>query len=155
VKWLVRIRAVTDPFQGYWQTSDYAYWDDLDGNPVRRPLNRMAIKSSIARPQTLEVVRAGEIYPVFGAAWSGGSELKQIEVSVNEEEWQPADFLDPPRPFVWRRWQFQWHVPQKKGVCVLQSRARDASGHLQPGAHDARFGPYVIHHTVRIEVVVR
>jgi DMSO/TMAO reductase YedYZ molybdopterin-dependent catalytic subunit len=29
VKWLTRICAVREPFQGYWQTSDYAYWDYL------------------------------------------------------------------------------------------------------------------------------
>src|SRR5271165_6772434 len=29
VKWLARIQAVREPFQGYWQTSDYGYWDSL------------------------------------------------------------------------------------------------------------------------------
>ena len=38
VKWLTDIIATTQPFQGYWQTSDYGYWDDADGIPVRRPL---------------------------------------------------------------------------------------------------------------------
>ena len=38
VKWLTHIQAVRMPFQGYWQTSDYGYWDYLDGKPVRRPL---------------------------------------------------------------------------------------------------------------------
>src|SRR6266571_2757975 len=50
VKWLTRIQAVREPFQGYWQTSDYAYWDSLDGRPVRRPLSEMNPKSTIARP---------------------------------------------------------------------------------------------------------
>src|SRR5580704_9345409 len=31
VKWLTCIQAVREPFQGYWQTSDYGYWDYLDG----------------------------------------------------------------------------------------------------------------------------
>ena len=35
VKWLTRIYAVREPFQGYWQTSDYGYWDYVDGQPVR------------------------------------------------------------------------------------------------------------------------
>ena len=38
VKWLTRIYAVREPFQGYWQTSDYGYWDYPDGMPVRRAL---------------------------------------------------------------------------------------------------------------------
>ena len=42
VKWLTRIEAVYEPFQGYWQTSDYGYWDYFDGMPVRRALERSA-----------------------------------------------------------------------------------------------------------------
>jgi DMSO/TMAO reductase YedYZ molybdopterin-dependent catalytic subunit len=38
VKWLTRVQAVREPFQGYWQTSDYGSWDSLDGKPVRRVL---------------------------------------------------------------------------------------------------------------------
>src|SRR5713101_5623568 len=41
VKWLTDIVAATQPFQGYWQTSDYGYWDDSEGIPVRRPLAEM------------------------------------------------------------------------------------------------------------------
>src|ERR1700687_2329936 len=37
VKWLTDIVATTLPFQGYWQTSDYAYWVDSAGIPIRRP----------------------------------------------------------------------------------------------------------------------
>ena len=51
VKWLTHIRAVREPFRGYWQTSDYAYWDQLDGIPVRRPLAEIKLKSEIARPR--------------------------------------------------------------------------------------------------------
>ena len=54
VKWLINIVAVTRPFQGYWQTSDYAYWDDSKGIPVRRPLAEMKLKSQIARPRVYE-----------------------------------------------------------------------------------------------------
>lgn len=36
VKWLTRIQAVREPFHGYWQISDYAYWASMDGKPVRR-----------------------------------------------------------------------------------------------------------------------
>jgi hypothetical protein len=41
VKWLTGIRAVREPFRGYWQTSDYAYWALMDGKPGRRPLGEM------------------------------------------------------------------------------------------------------------------
>jgi DMSO/TMAO reductase YedYZ molybdopterin-dependent catalytic subunit len=50
VKWLTRIHAVREPFRGYWQTSDYGYWDQLDGIPVRRALGEIQLKAEIARP---------------------------------------------------------------------------------------------------------
>src|SRR5215469_505446 len=66
VKWLTRIYAVREPFQGYWQTSDYAYWDYVDGKPVRRPLGEMKLKSEIFRPIAYETVAPNQAYNVFG-----------------------------------------------------------------------------------------
>ena len=51
VEWLTRTQAVREPFQGYWQTSDYGYSEFLDGKPVRRALAEMKLKSAIARPR--------------------------------------------------------------------------------------------------------
>jgi len=156
VKWLTHIRAVTQPFAGYWQTSDYAFWDEEDGNPVRRPLGEMALKSSIARPRTREFIPAGSTYSVFGAAWGGSAPIDRVEVSTDDgATWEPARLLDEARAFVWRRWEFEWKVPEAKGVYLLKSRATDVSGNIQPSEHDIRFGSYVIHHTFPIEVVVR
>ncbi len=155
VKWLTQIRAVDRAFNGYFQTSDYAYWDDENGHPVRRPLGRMSVKSAIARPRTREVVQAGTIYPVFGAAWSREA-ITATDLSTDDGgTWQPVTFIDDERPCVWRRWTFDWQVPERGGSYVLRSRATDAAGHVQPGEHDERFGTYVIHHTLAIEVEVR
>ena len=73
VKWLTHIQAVRKPFRGYWQTSDYGYWDYLDGKPVRRPLAEMKLKSEIARPRVYEMLAPNQPYTVFGAAWAGES----------------------------------------------------------------------------------
>ena len=155
VKWLTHIRVVDQPFEGYWQTSDYGYWDFQDGNPIRHALGAMAVKSAIARPRTREFIPAGQAYQVFGASW-GGEVVTATEVSTDDgKSWQPVRFLDEEQPFVWRRWQFDWKVPEQKGVYLLRSRATDARGNAQPEEHEKRFGTYVIHHTFPIEVVVR
>ena len=62
VKWLTHVQAVREPFQGYWQTSDYGYWDDLDGKPVRRALGEMKLKSEIARPRVYETLAPNQVY---------------------------------------------------------------------------------------------
>ncbi len=157
VKWLSGIRILTEPFQGYWQTSDYGYWDyDASNNPMRRALGQMALKSAIARPRTREFIPAGSHYRVFGAAWGSDTQVEKVELSSDDgKTWQPVTFIDEAQPFAWRRWSFEWKVPQEKGTYVLKSRATDAQGNIQPEHHDKRFGTYVIHHTFGIEVIVR
>src|SRR6266403_2565494 len=65
VKWLTDIVATTQPFQGYWQTSDYGYWDDSAGVPVRRPLAEMKLKSQIARPRVYETLEPSRPYSIL------------------------------------------------------------------------------------------
>src|SRR5258705_807214 len=155
VKWLTRIQAVCEPFRGYWLTSDYAYWASMDGKPVRRPLGEMKLKSEIARPRVYETLAPNRIYTVSGAAWSGETDVVEIAVSTDGgRSWAKAEFLDPARRHAWRRWKFDWLTPKKPGQYTLLSRAKDASGALQPDAHDRNYGTYVINHPLPIEVFV-
>jgi hypothetical protein len=156
VKWLTRIFVTQTAFSGYFQTSDYAYWEYVDGQPVRVPLQAMQLKSAIARPAVREVVAAGSAYPVVGAAWGGEAGLDRVEVSTDDgANWWPAEWIDTEQPHVWRRWRFEWQVPAAAGWHVLRSRVWDRAGRTQPEEHDKRFGNYVIHHTLPIEVEVR
>ncbi len=156
VKWLTRVAVLQKAFRGYFQTSDYAYWDYVDGQPVRVPLGPMQLKSAIARPGVREVVPAGETYEVAGAAWGGDAGLARVEVSPDDgASWQQATWVDPEQSGVWRRWRFLWAVPAEPGPRVLRARVWDGAGRTQPEAHDKRFGNYVIHHPLPIEVEVR
>lgn len=156
VKWLTHIRAVRGVFQGYWQTTDYGYWDEVDGLPVRQPLSDIKLKSAIARPRTLEVVPRGQRYTIYGAAWSGTASVVSVDVTTDGgRTWAAASFLDPIRPNAWRRWCHDWTTPSRPGRFTLMSRAADASGAIQPDSFDERYFSYVVHHTLPIEVVVR
>jgi len=155
VKWLTRIQAVREPFHGYWQTSDYAYWAWMDGKPVRRALGEMQLKSEIARPRPYETVAANRIYTVCGAAWAGETDVSEIAVSTDGgQTWANAEFLDPVRRHVWRRWRLDWLTPKRPGRYTLLARAKDAGGMLQPGEHDQNYGVYVINHSLPIEILV-
>src|SRR6267154_1425402 len=155
VKWLTRIQAVRQPFQGYWQTSDYAYWASMDGNPVRRPLGEMQLKSEIARPRVYETVAPNRIYTVSGAAWAGETDVTEVAVSTDGgRSWAEAEFLDPVRRHAWRRWKFGWLTPKEPGQYTLRARAKDANGTVQPDEHDWNYGSYVITHLLPIEVIV-
>ena len=155
VKWLTGIQAVREPFHGYWQTSDYAYWASMDGKPVRRPLGEMQIKSEIARPRVYETLVPNRIYTISGAAWTGESDVTAIAVSVDGgRTWAEAEFLDPTQRHAWRRWKFDWLTPKEPGQYTLMARAKDAAGAIQADKHDQNYGTYVINHPLPIEVFV-
>jgi DMSO/TMAO reductase YedYZ molybdopterin-dependent catalytic subunit len=155
VKWLTHIEAVREPFRGYWQTSDYGYWDRLDGKPVRQPLREIQLKSEITRPRVYENLPPNQPYTVFGIAWAGETEVTGISVSTDGgKTWADAEFIDPIQRYAWRRWKFDWLTPSKPGPYTLLSRATAADGSVQPEKHDPNYGTYVINHPLPIEVFV-
>ncbi len=155
VKWLIRIQALKEPFTGYWQTSDYAYWDYLEGKPVRRALGEMKLKSQITRPSVYETIAPHQPYTISGFAWAGETEVAAVEVSTDSgATWADAQFLEPSQRYAWRRWKYEWLTPAKPGRCVLLSRSKDTNGSIQPEKHDPNFGPYVINHPLPIEVFI-
>jgi DMSO/TMAO reductase YedYZ molybdopterin-dependent catalytic subunit len=155
VKWLTHIQAVREPFRGYWQTSDYGYWDDQDGKPVRRALGEMKLKSEIVRPRVYETLAPNHVYTVSGVAWAGETEVKGVAVSTDGgQTWAEAEFLDPIRQHAWRRWKCAWRTPKKPGRYTLLARAQGANGSVPPDAHDPNYGSYVINHPLPIEVFV-
>jgi len=155
VKWLTGIVAVTQPFQGYWQTSDYAYWGDSGGTPVRRPLGEMKLKSQIARPRVYETLEPDRPYTIFGAAWAGDTEVTEIWISLDGgASWVQGDFLDPASRHAWRRWKYDWITPAQPGGYTLLARAMGADRRTQPDGHNPNFGSYVIDHPLPIEVFV-
>lgn len=155
VKWLTRIQAVKQPFRGYWQTSDYAYWEYVDEQPVRRALGEIKLKSEIFRPAPHETVLTNQPYTVFGAAWAGETEVTEISISTDGgQTWAQGEFIDPINRYAWRRWKFHWVTPNQPGRCTLLSRAKAANGEVQPETHNENYGGYVINHPVSIEVTI-
>jgi DMSO/TMAO reductase YedYZ molybdopterin-dependent catalytic subunit len=155
VKWLTHVRVLEEQFQGYWQTTDYAYWDELDGIPVRRALSKIKLKSEIARPRPLEVVPKRQLYRVYGAAWGGEADVVTVELTADGgRTGDTANFLDPIRRHAWRRWSYDWKTPDHSGHYTLMSRAKNAAGESQPDKFDPRYYSYVVHHTLPIEVIV-
>jgi DMSO/TMAO reductase YedYZ molybdopterin-dependent catalytic subunit len=155
VKWLTHIHAVSEPFRGYWQTSDYAYWAQVHGHPVRRALSDMKVKAEIFRPRIYETLGPSQPYTVFGAAWAGETEVTEVVVSTDGgHTWAEAQFVDPIQRHAWRRWKFDWLTPTRRGRYTLIARAHGADGSVQPDQHDQNYGSYVINHPLPIEVFV-
>jgi DMSO/TMAO reductase YedYZ molybdopterin-dependent catalytic subunit len=156
IKWLQRIVVTDKPFNGYYQTVDYAYWRRSDTGPALAPLSEMQVKAEIARPGMNEVVPAGRNYRVVGAAWTADCEITKVELSTDGgASWQLAALLGEPVRNAWRLWEFDWETPSQPGKHTLLARATDSRGRSQPDKHDADRGTYMITHCLPIDAEVR
>jgi DMSO/TMAO reductase YedYZ molybdopterin-dependent catalytic subunit len=156
VKWLKRLTVTLTPFQGFWQTTEYSYWNRVEGRPTQVPVTAMRVKSQVARPALGEVVPAGSTYRVRGAAWAGESEVARVELSTDGgQTWSSTRLLGESVPFCWRLWEFDWKVPNSPGKRRLLARATDVQGRTQPLAHDRDRKAYMIHHALPIDLEVR
>ena len=57
IKWLQRIIVTDRPFNGYYQTLDYAFWERRGGNAELVALSEMQIKAEIAEPRKAKPFR--------------------------------------------------------------------------------------------------
>ncbi len=156
IKWLQRIVVTDQPFNGYYQTVDYAYWKENPNGPELLPLTTMQVKAEIARPKINEVLPAGQTYRVIGTAWAAEAEIAQVEFSDDGgKSWQSATLQGEPVKNAWRLWECEWKTPAERGLRTLMVRATDASGQTQPDQRDLNRGTYMINHCLPIEVEIR
>jgi DMSO/TMAO reductase YedYZ molybdopterin-dependent catalytic subunit len=132
VKWLAQIRLLAQPFEGYYQTHHYVYWND-DYAPDGQPLQKMQVRALICSPQEGDVLDGAELM-VRGVAWSGQGEVIHVQVSTREGQWANATVEPALAPYTTQRWHFCWRPPGP-GEYTLQVRATDAAGHAQPLHH--------------------
>jgi DMSO/TMAO reductase YedYZ molybdopterin-dependent catalytic subunit len=155
IKWLQRIIVASEPFTGYYQSIDYAYWQRTESGPALVPLGEMQVKAEIAQPESNEVIRANSKYIVKGAAWTAEAVITKVEVSCNGgKSWSEAALNGDAIENAWRLWEFEWPTPSP-GNYILMARATDSRGRIQPMERDANGGTYMISHCLPIEVEVR
>lgn len=156
VKWLKRIIVTDRPFQGFFQTVEYAIWERRDGLPTLAPVTEVQVKSQIARPAPYESVPKGSKYRMHGAAWAGEANVAKVEVSNDGgETWKAARLLGEPVKYAWRLWEHEWRTPERLGPHVVMARATDDRGRAQPMKRDPDRRDAVISHVLPIEIEVR
>jgi DMSO/TMAO reductase YedYZ molybdopterin-dependent catalytic subunit len=156
VKWLRRIVATDKPFNGFYQSLDYSYWDRSGPLPTLAPITEQQTKAEIARPENGETVAANSPYLIHGAAWTGTGEIIRVEVSVDSgSTWHGANLLGEPVKNAWRLWEYEWRTPANPGRHTIVARATDSRGTSQPVEHNSDRGTYMINRLLPVEVVVR
>jgi DMSO/TMAO reductase YedYZ molybdopterin-dependent catalytic subunit len=156
IKWLQRIILTDQPFTGYYQTIDYAYWKRREAIGELTPLSEMQVKAQIATPAQGDVVPANSSVRVHGAAWTSDGDITKVELSTDGgATWTEAKLLGKSDPNAWRLWEFNWHTPAAAGTQTLIARATDSVGRTQPVHRDPDRGTYMINHLLPITVEVQ
>jgi DMSO/TMAO reductase YedYZ molybdopterin-dependent catalytic subunit len=156
IKWLQRIIVSSEPFTGYYQTLDYAYWKRRGDIGELTPLSEMLIKAEIAKPAQGEIISKNSNVRVRGAAWTSDGEITKVELSTDGgATWSEASLIGVSKRNAWRLWEFDWRTPSKPGQAHLVARAADSLGRTQPVERDPDRGTYMINHLLPITVEVR
>jgi sulfane dehydrogenase subunit SoxC len=129
VKWLHRIKVTQGPTYTKDETSKYT---DLlpDGRALQFTFP-MDVKSTITRPATGFTMQGPGLYEVSGLAWSGVGRIVRVDVSADGgKTWAEAALQEPVLPKALTRFRLAWQW--NGGPAILQSRAVDERGNLQP-----------------------
>jgi sulfane dehydrogenase subunit SoxC len=129
VKWLRRIKATESPTMTKDETSKYTITLP-DGKSLQFVLPQEG-KSVITRPSPGLTMKEPGLYEISGLAWSGYGKINKVEVSADGGmTWAAAALQQPVLPKALTRFRMAWRW--NGGPAVLQSRAIDDTGYVQP-----------------------
>jgi sulfane dehydrogenase subunit SoxC len=130
VKWIRRIEVGDKPWHHREETSKYT--DLMADGRARRFTWTMDVKSVITNPSPQAPILHGKGPTVItGVAWSGHGTIKEVHVTLDGgRNWQQARIDGPSLDKSMHRfyYDFEWDG----SPLLLQSRAVDSEGHIQP-----------------------
>ena len=130
VKWIRRIEVGDKPWHHREETSKYT--DLFSNGKARRFTWEMDAKSVITNPSPQAPIMHGKGQTVItGVAWSGRGKIQKVDVSIDGGiNWAEARLSGPADTKSMHRFYFEFNWDGKP--LLLQSRAMDDSGYVQP-----------------------
>jgi sulfane dehydrogenase subunit SoxC len=130
VKWLRQLRLTKEPVMSRDETAQYT--DLMPDGKARQFSFVMDAKSLITSPSLgMTLPDNPGIYQVTGLAWSGRGKISRVEVSADGgESWVDAELQGPVLDKAFTRFNLPWKWQGQ--YAVLQSRATDETGYVQP-----------------------
>lgn len=129
VKWLTQLKVTNEPAQFRDETSKYT--DTMPDRSSYQFTFPMGTKSLITSPSGQMTLNQPGIYQVTGIAWSGGGSIRQVEVSADGgQTWAEATIQGHQLDRALTRFTIPWEW--NGGEAILQSRATDSRGNIQP-----------------------
>lgn len=129
IKWLRRLEVSDVPYMTREETSKYT--DLLADGKARQFSFVMEAKSVITFPSGEMKLPGAGFYEISGLAWSGRGRIRRVEVSTDGgTTWTDAHLTDPSMHICTVRFRLPWMW--NGGPAILQSRATDDTGYVQP-----------------------
>lgn len=129
VKWLRRIKVGDRPWHHREETSKYT--DLMPDGTARQHTWVMEANSVITSPSPERPLRGAGHFEIRGIAWSGHGRIARVDVSTDGgANWRPAQLQEPVLSKCLTRFRAQWDWDG--GPALLQSRAVDQTGYVQP-----------------------
>jgi sulfane dehydrogenase subunit SoxC len=135
VKWLRRVEVGDQPWHHREETSKYT--DLLTDGRSRRFTWIMDAKSVVTNPSPQAPLRRKGPNVFTGLAWSGRGAIRRVDVSVDGgRNWQTARLDGPVLPMSLTRFYVDYDWDGRE--LLIQSRAMDETGYVQPTKNDLR-----------------
>jgi sulfane dehydrogenase subunit SoxC len=135
VKWLRRLEVGDQPWHTREETLHYV--DLMPDGRHRQFSSIQECKSVIATPSGGQKLIGRGFYNVSGLAWSGRGRVKRVDVSFDGgRNWRTARLEPPVLPKALTRFNIDW--TWQGAPAVLQSRAVDETGYVQPRIAELR-----------------
>ena len=140
VKWLKRIEVRDTRYMGRFMGRDYVTvrGEKRGGEVVfvETSVTKMNLKSVVARVTRKEAVNGEVPLKAYGAVWGDGTDIKSVEVKVDDGKWMTAKLDKEPRSkYCWTFFSIDLGNV-KPGKHTVISRGIDANGRVQPSADD-------------------
>jgi len=135
VKWLRRLEVGDKP----WNTREESlhYIDLLPDGTHRQYSGVQEVKSVITTPSGGQKLVGKGYHQISGLAWSGRGKVTRVDVSIDGgRNWQTARLQEPVLTKALTRFRFDWSWDG--APALLQSRAVDETGHVQPTLNQLR-----------------
>ena len=135
VKYLRRIKVGDQPF--FTKDEEIHYVDLMPDGMYRQFTSVQECKSVITTPSGSQTLLDTGFYNITGLAWSGRGKVKRVDVSVDGgRNWRTARLEGPVLSKALTRFNIDWVWDGTPAV--LQSRAMDDTGYVQPKINQLR-----------------
>ncbi len=112
-KWIVEIAFSAEPYTGFWEGYGWSSTATYKANAL------------VAAPERRATVEAGAV-TARGMAFAGSDPIAQVQVRVDEGDWQDATLDYNPGADIWTLWHLDLELAP--GAHTLQARCVTASG---------------------------